>query len=202
MQLVQVLADDQDFVVGILLHQFFRRQNFRGIGRGDFVLFARGGDCVFHFQRHRQIDAKLHAFGACDEAGFFQVLPRNVVALGADQTKDVALAAVLADKRGGQADTARCLQFRRNPKDWSGQQVDFVVNYKAPVAFPKKRKVRIGAGLVGPPCKDLISGDRHRRDGFVFARVFRDLLFCQIGFVQQFFYPLVDRGDVGRHNQG
>ena len=80
--------------------------------------------------------------------------------------------------------------------------MDFVINYQAPIAFPKKRKVRIGAGLVRPPCQDLVGRDCDRRDRFVLSGVLRNLVLCQICFVQELVDPLVDGCDVGRDNQG
>ena len=72
-------------------------------GRGEAVALVVGRGGVLEPVAGGQVDAHLVAGGGGDEALRLDLLPRRVEPLGADEAEDVALAAVLAHERGGQA---------------------------------------------------------------------------------------------------
>ena len=141
-QLVDVAADDQHLVALVPLDQRADHRQLRAGGRGDPVALLGLGDRVRHPLRVGQRDPDLDALGRRDPALRLDVLPRRVVALRADQGEDVALAAVLADQRRGQAEPAAGLQVGGEPEDRRGQQVHLVVDDQAPVAGAEQVEVR------------------------------------------------------------
>ena len=126
-------------------------------------------------QRHPDLDA----VGRRDPALRLDVLPRCVVALGADQGEHVALAAVLAHQRGGQPEPAARLQVGGHPEHRRRQQVHLVVDDEAPVARVEQLEVRVLALPLGR--HHLVRGDGDRPDLLALAGVLADLLLGQRG---------------------
>ncbi len=131
-------------------------------GRAQLVALLGLGDGVEHALVVGHRHAHLDAFGGRDPALRLDVLPRRVVALGPDQGEHVALAAVLADQRGGQPEPPPRLQIGGHPEHRRGQQVDLVVDDQAPVAAVEQFQVAVLA--LGAAGDHLIRGDGDRPD--------------------------------------
>ena len=146
-----------------------------------------------------QGDPHLDAVGRGDVALRLDVLPRRVEALGPDQAEDVALAAVLAHQRRGEAEAAAGLQVGGHPEDRRGQQVHLVVDDEAPVAGVEQVEVGVDALPLGR--EHLVGRDGDRPDLLAGAGVLADLVLGQRGAPQQLVPPL-PRGDgVGDEDQ-
>ena len=152
-------------------------------GRGEPVALVVGGRRVLEPLLLRQVDAHLVAGRRGDEALRLDLLPRGVEALRADQREHVALAAVLAHQRRGQAEAAARLQLGGQLEHRGGQQVHLVVDDEAPVERVEQRQV----GVLALPLRgqDLVRRDRDRLDLFDLARVLADLVLGERGALQQ-----------------
>ena len=101
----------------------------------------------------------------------------RVVPLRADQREHVALAAVLADQRRGQAEPAAGLQVGGHPEDRRRQQVHLVVDDQAPVAGVEQLEVGVDALPAGR--HHLVRRDGDRPDLLAGAGVLADLVLGQ-----------------------
>ena len=178
-ELVEVLADHQGRLARVLLDQLLGDQRL-GVGAaGQPVALLRVGRRVGQplalGQRHPHLDA----VGGRDPALALDVLPRGVVALGADQAEHVALAAVLADQGGGQADPAAGLEVGGHPEDRRRQQVHLVVDDQAPVAGVEQ--LEVGVDALPAHRQHLVRRDGDRADLLAGAAVLADLLLGQAG---------------------
>ena len=99
-ELVDITADDER-LLWVPGQDLVHRTEFGGGLGGDAVAVARLGGGVQHAFLGVHIHADLDAFGGGDIAGHLELFPRGVVALGADEGEDVALAAVLAHEGSG-----------------------------------------------------------------------------------------------------
>ena len=141
-ELVEVLADDQRRVVGVPRDERLDdARSSSGAVDAQPVALLRLGDRVGHPLGVGQGDPDLDAVGRGDPALRLDVLPRRVVPLRADQGEHVALAAVLAHQRRGEAEPAAGLQVGGHPEDRRGQQVHLVVDDQAPVAGVEQLEV-------------------------------------------------------------
>ena len=98
-QLRNVLPDNQNLVVGMPCKQLPDNLVFCFVLARNPVLFAQGGGGILNLFADRQGDAYLRTIGMGNPALFFQLLPRHIIALRADETKHIPLAAVLPDQR-------------------------------------------------------------------------------------------------------
>jgi len=130
-------------------------------------------------------------------AARFQVAPGNVVLLWPDQAEDVALAAVFANERGREAEPPARLNLGSDAENGGRQQMHFVIYNQAPVTLVEDLEVREFVTLLRPPGQNLIRGQRDRANVFAFAGVLCNLVFLQVGLVEQFPFPLLHRGDAG-----
>ena len=146
----------------------------RGRGRREAIALVVGGCRVREPLGLRQVDAHLVAGGGGDEALGLDLLPRRVEALGADEAEHVALAAVFAHERRGEAEAAARLQLGGELEHGRGQQVHLVVDHEAPVERVEQREVGVLALPLGG--EDLVGRDRDRLDLLHLARVLADLL--------------------------
>ena len=139
-ELVDVLPDHQRRLARVLGDELLDEPGLRaGAGREPVALLGLGrrvDEPLALGQRHPHLDA----VGRGDVALRLDVLPRGVVPLRADQREHVALAAVLADQRRGQADPAAGLEVGGHPEDRRGQQVHLVVDRSGP--SPWRRTAR------------------------------------------------------------
>ena len=119
---------------------------------------------------------------------------------GPIRREHVALAAVLADQRGGQPEPAPRLQVGRHPEHRRGQQVHLVVDDQPPVAAVEQLEVTILT--LGAAGDHLIRRDRDGPDLLAFAGVLADLLLGQRGAGDQLTLPLPARDRVGDQDQG
>ena len=108
---------------------------------------------------------------------------------------------VFAHERRRKPHAAHRLNLGGNAEDGGGQGVHFVVDDKTPRAAFEQRKMRIRSVFFFAPRQNLVRRHRYAFDFLVFARVFGDLVGFQRGFIQQFVYPLMHRGDIRRDNQ-
>ena len=141
-ELVEVLPDHQHLVAAVPLDELLDHAGLRRGRRREPVALLRLGGRVGQPLRVGQRHPHLDAVGRRDVALRLDVLPRRVVALRPDQREDVALAAVLAHQRRGQAEPAAGLQVGGEPEDRRGQQVHLVVDDQAPVAGVEQLEVR------------------------------------------------------------
>lgn len=103
-ELVDVGADDQGLLARMLRQDRLDDVHL-GVGGGaELVLGVVLGDRVLQAFLVGEGDAHLDAIGGRDPALGFDVLPRGVVALGADEAEHIALAAVLTHQGGGQSE--------------------------------------------------------------------------------------------------
>ena len=174
------------------------RQLGPGGGREPVALLGLGRR-VGHPLGVGQRDPHLGAVGRRDPALRLDVLPRRVVALRADQREHVALAAVLADQRRGQAEPAAGLQVGGEPEDRRRQQVHLVVDDQAPVAGVEQLEVREHAAAPGR--HHLVGGDGDRADLLALAGVLADLLLGERGAGDQLALPLPAGDGVGDQDQ-
>ena len=168
-------------------------------GGGHLVALLRVGHRVGHAlgvgERHPHLDA----LGGRDPALLLDVAPRGVVALGADQGEDVALAAVLAHEGGGEAEAPSGLQVGRHAEHRSGQQVHLVVDDQPPVAGVEQLQVAVLAlGLAGD---HLVRGDRDGPDLLALAGVLADLVRGERRARDQLPLPLTTGDGVGDQDQ-
>ena len=167
----------------VLLDQLLGDQRL-GVGAAGeavaLVGISRGVGDPFAFG---QGDSHLDAVGGRDPALALDVLPGGVVALRPDQAEHVALAAVLADQGGGQADAAAGLQVGGHPEDRRGQQVHLVVHDQPPVA--RVEQLEVGVDALPADGEHLVRRDRDRPDLLAGAAVLADLLLGQAGAADQ-----------------
>ena len=167
--------------------------------RAEFVLLLRLGDRVFEALVVGECHPHLDALGGGDPALRLDVLPRRVVALGPDQTEDVAFPAVLTDQRGGETEAAPRLQISRHPEHRRGQQVDLVIDDQPPVAGVEQIKIPVLAlGFAG---HHLIGRDGDRADLLALARVLADLFFGQRRTCDELALPLPAGDRVGDEDE-
>ena len=198
-QLVDVAADDQHLVVRVPVDQRpDHRQLGAGGGRHPVALLGLGRR-VRHPLGVGQRHPDLGALGRRDPALRLDVLPRRVVALRADQREHVALAAVLADQGGGQAEPAAGLQVGGEAEDRRRQQVHLVVDDQAPVAGAEQ--VEVGERAAAPRGEHLVRGDGDRADLLALAGVLADLLLGQRRAGDQLALPLPAGDRVGDQDQ-
>ena len=119
-------------------------------------------------------DPHLHAVGGGDVALRLDVLPRGVVALGADEREHVGLAAVLAHEGRGEAEAATGLQVGGHPEDRRREQVHLVVDDQAPVAGVEQ--VEVGVDALSTGGQHLVGRDGDRPDLLAGTGVLADLL--------------------------
>ena len=103
----------------------------------------------------------VHSAGAiqpCDSMSFHGASYR----FGPIRREHVALPAVLADQRRGQAQPAAGLQVGGEPEDRRRQQVHLVVDDQAPVAGAEQ--VEVGERAAAPGGEHLVRGDGDRAD--------------------------------------
>ena len=161
-----------------------------GAGREPVALLGLGGrvgEPLALGQRHPHLDA----VGRRDVALRLDVLPRRVVPLRADQREHVALAAVLADQRRGQAEPAAGLQVGGHPEDRRGQQVHLVVDDQPPVAGVEQ--LEVGVDALPPRGHHLVRRDGDRADLLLGAGVLADLVLGQRRAPEQLVLPLPGR---------
>ena len=135
------------------------------------------------------------AIQPCDSMSFHG----RVVPLGADQREHVALAAVLADQRRGQAEPPAGLQVGGHPEDRRRQQVDLVVHDQAPVAGVEQLEVGVDALPAGG--QHLVRRDGDRADLLRGTGVLADLVGGQRRPPDQLVLPLACRDGVGDQDQ-
>ena len=186
--LVEVLADHEDALAGVLGDELAHDAELRGRGGGEPVALVVGGCRVREPLGLRQVDPHLVAGGGGDEALRLDLLPRRVEALGPDEGEHVALAAVLAHERGGEAEPAPRLQLGGELEHRRGQQVHLVVDHEAPVEGVEQREVGVLALPLGG--EDLVRRDRDRLDLLHLPRVLADLLGREARAAQQLVAPL------------
>ena len=80
--------------------------------------------------------------------------------------------------------------------------MDFVVNNQAPLALFEEAKMEEGAVFGFAVGQHLVGGEGHGLDDFVFAAVFAQIIFRQVGLIEDFVFPLAQGDGVGRENQG
>ena len=199
-ELVEVGADHQRLLPGVSGKDGLDHRHFGVRRRAQLVALLGLGDGVKHplviGHRHPHLDA----LRGSDPALRLDVLPRGVVALGTDQGKDVALAAVLADQGGRQPQPAPRLQVGCHPEHRRGKQVDLVVDDQAPVTAVEEFEVPVLA--LGASSDHLICGDGDRPNLLALPRVLADLGFGQRRAGDQFAFPLPARHGVGDQDQG
>jgi hypothetical protein len=180
----------------VLGHELLHDPELRGCGRGEPVSLVVGGCRVDEPLRLRQVDTHLVARGGGDEALSLDLLPRRVEPLRADEREDVALAAVFAYERRGEAEAPAGLQLGRELEHGRGQQVHLVVHDEAPVERVEQGEV----GVLALPLRreDLVGRDRDGLDLLHLPRVLADLLGGERGAAQQLVAPLACRDGV-RH---
>ena len=161
-ELVEVLADDEDLLVGMSLDELLDQPGLlRGCGR-ESIAIVRLGRGVDEALGVGEGDADLDALGRCDPALCLHLLPRGVVTLGADEREDVALATVLADECGGESEAASRLDVGCEAEDRRRQQMHLVVDDEAPVTCVEDLEVREDALPLGR--HHLVRRDRDRPD--------------------------------------
>ena len=133
-----------------------------------------------------QIDADLVGGGRYETLRL-DLLPRRIESLGTDATEHVALTAVLAHERGGEADAAPRLQISGELEYGGGKQMHLVIDDEAPVQSIQQREVRVLALPLRR--QDLVGGDRDRLDFFGLAGVLADLLGGERGALEQLVAP-------------
>ena len=161
-ELVEVRADHQRRLVGMLRQDRLHHRDLGVRRRAQLVPFLGFGDGVDHPLVVGHRDPDLDALGRRDPALRLDVLPRCVVPLRPDQREHVALAAVLADQRRGQAEPPPRLQVGGHPEHRRGQQMHLVVDDQAPVAAVEQLEVLVLA--LGAAGDHLVGGDGDRAD--------------------------------------
>jgi hypothetical protein len=102
--------------------------HLRGVLARETELLVLVGGLVEFIVLRVEGDAHLVAAHVGDEALLLEDLPRQIVALGSDETEHVAFAAVLAHEGRGQTEPAAALQGRGRAEHRCREEVDLVVD--------------------------------------------------------------------------
>ena len=102
---------------------------------GNAVSLRLLGQGVGHTVIGREKNANLGNVGGGDPALPLEILPGHVIALGADQGKDILLATILAHKSRGQTKASAGLKLGGDTEHGRGQEMDLVVDDQSPVAL-------------------------------------------------------------------
>ena len=197
--LVEVLADDEDAFALMLPYQLLDDLEFRWGGGGEAVAGVIGGGGVLQPLLLRQVDAHLVAVRWGDEALRLDLLPGGVEPFRADEAEDIALATVLAHESRGEAEPATGLQLGGELENGCRQQMHLVVDHEAPVECVEQSEVRV---LSLTACgENLIGRNGDRFDLFHLAGVLADLLLGERGALEQFGPPLPGRYRVRHQDQ-
>ncbi len=175
-QLIQVGAHDEHRVLAVFDQQLPDDLELVRVFSRNAELVPLLGQGVDHAKFVRQRHTNFVALGGGDPALPLQVFPGHVVLFGANERKDVGLAAVLADEGGGEAQSPPGLDLGGDAKDRRRQQVDFVVDDQSPVALVEQLEMRKVVGTTLTVGEDLVGGDGHRPDLFDQARVFANVV--------------------------
>ena len=141
----------------------------------------------------------LDAVGRGDPSLGLDVLPGGVVPLGPDEGEHVALAAVLAHQRRGQADAAAGLEVGGHPEDRRRQQVHLVVDDEAPVAGVEQ--LQVGVDALAAHREHLVRRDGDRPDFLDRPGVLPDLVLGQARAPDQLVLPLPRAHGVGDEDE-
>ena len=130
-------------VVAVSVQQAATTSSLAGFSLAMRYLSRQLGDGVLHARSCPAGPTRIsvHVASAIQPLRL-QLAPRHVVLLRADQAEHVALAAVLADQRRGQAEPPAGLDLGRHAEHRGRQQVDLVVDDQAPVALVEELEVR------------------------------------------------------------
>jgi hypothetical protein len=200
-QLVEVLADHECGLVPPrrLVTERLHHRELRAGGRTDPVALLGFGHGVGQPLLVGEGHPDLGAPGGRDPSLRLDVAPRGVVALGADEREDVALAAVLPDERGRQPQAPAALDLGGHAEDRRREEMDLVVDDQAPVLGPQE--VDMGVRTLPAGDEDLVGRERHRPDLLALARVLADLVFAEARAGEQLAPPLPGRDRVGDEDQ-
>ena len=199
LELVEVGADHQGGGAGMAREDLPDHRDLGAGGRAQLVLVLGLGGRVQHPLVLGERHAHLDAVGGRDPPLRLDVLPRGVVALGPDEGEHVALAAVLAHERRGQAEAAARLQVGGHAEHGRGQQVDLVVDHQAPVAGVEQLQRPVHA--LGLARDHLVCGDGDWPDLLALTGVLADLVLGEGGAGQQFPLPLAPGDGVGHQDE-
>ena len=178
-QLIEVLTNDKHLLTGVVGDDLIDQTILLGCAGGKSILVFRLRHRVDHSIRLRHVDADFDAIGGSDVALRFDLTPRCVVALRADEGEDIRLTAVLTNERGGEAQTTSTLNVGSESKNGSGQQVDLVVDDQTPVAGVEDLEVRVDPFPLGS--QYLICRDRHGADFLLGSGVLTYLVRRELG---------------------
>jgi hypothetical protein len=201
LQLFEVLADHQHAVVLVPMQQGPHHVVLAFVVGGDADLLARASHRVLLGARGRQRHAHLDAARRGEEALPFELLPRQLVALGPDQREHLVGAAVLAHQRRREAEPPARLDAGGGAEHRGRQQVHLVVDDQPEAALVEQVEVRERVELALAVRQDLVGRDGHRPDLLLLAGVLADLVGAQVGLVEDLAAPLPHRHRVGGQHQ-
>ncbi|MPN03282.1 hypothetical protein SDC9_150509 [bioreactor metagenome] len=136
-----------------------------------------------------------------NESLLLQFIPGNIESLGSHKAEDLVFPPVLTHQCGGESYPVDSLQFCSDLEDRGWKHMHLIIDDESPVALGQKIKMREWALLVRSVGEHLVGADGDLSWVLALTGILSDLLFLQVGLVQNFLHPLVYRCNVGGYHQ-